>query len=320
ACGTADGTAGLSSLGAPAGVDDGAAVARPGRVLLEVIALLGQRARFALGQILDVEPPERLVHDLLAVGGHVCPAQHLRAELRGRDVLGETQRVGDAARALHAKRDDVDLARGDVDAADLAPGPVDDGARVGSPGHLRVDAVDGPRLLQVALEAVGDDALGAARDVGDHQRRLAADPAEESQALAVGRRRRAAGPAGAGDERFVLGAPAVVAMDDVDLPVGVLVVLERLPRRVVLAVVEVAPVGRERRLAGVLLVGLLLGDLDALAAAAMPQPDLARAQRALGREVLAADEKLAVGRPGGAGGQAGPLRGGRPWDRSRPGS
>ena len=92
----------------------------------------------------------------------------------------------------------------------------------------------------------------------------------------------------------------VEPLDDVDLRVGILVVLEDRAGRGVVAEVDVAAVGRERGLAGVLLVGALLGELQAVAAAAVVEPHLAGAERALGGEVLAGDEVLAVGRPGRA--------------------
>src|SRR5258707_1173866 len=47
----------------------------------------------------------------------------------------------------------------------------------------------------------------------------------------------------------------------------------------VLAPIEIAAVGGERRLAGVLLVVLLLGELQALAAGAVIEPHLSRAER-----------------------------------------
>src|ERR1043165_189120 len=103
---------------------------------------------------------------------------------------------------------------------------------------------------------------------------------------AGGGRGGADGAAGAGDERLGLAELPVEALDDVDLPVRIFVVLERAARCRVVAVIEVAAVGREDRLAGVLLVVALLGELQAVAAAAVVEPHLARAERALRGEVL----------------------------------
>ena len=132
----------------------------------------------------------------------------------------------------------------------------------------------------------------------DEERRLVADAPDERERLAVGRRRRTDRAARAGDEALDLAGLAVEALDDVDLPVRVLVVLEDRAGRDVVAEVEVLAVRREHRLAGVLLVGALLRQLQAVAAAAVIEPHLAGAEGALGGEVLAADEVLAVGRPG----------------------
>ena len=92
-----------------------------------------------------------------------------------------------------------------------------------------------------------------------------------------------------------------IAPDDrVDGAVRILVVFELLPRRDVLAVVEVAAVGRDRRLAGVLLEAVLLGDLQAVGSGGVEHPDLAGAERPLRHEVPAREDVAAVRRPGRA--------------------
>src|SRR4030095_6246195 len=118
--------------------------------------------------------------------------------------------------------------------------------------------------------------------------------------LAGGRGRgrdRAARP---GDVVDDLARVAVEALDDVDLAVGVLVVLPDLSGGGVGGPVEVAAVGRDRGLSVVLLLGRALGHLEALAARAVIEPDLARAERARAGVVLARRDELRVGRPGGA--------------------
>src|SRR5204863_110677 len=126
---------------------------------------------------------------------------------------------------------------------------------------------------------------------------LVSDTPHEGERLAVRRRRRPLRPARPGHERLDLAGLPVEALDDVDLRVRVFVVLVDRARRGVVAVVDVAAVGRDRRLAGVLLIGTLLGELQALATAAVIEPHLARAEGALGREVLAGDDVFAVRRP-----------------------
>src|SRR6185295_12197779 len=105
------------------------------------------------------------------------------------------------------------------------------------------------------------------------------------------------GAAGAGDVALGLARLLVEALDVEDLGVGILVVLEDGAGGDVLAVVEVAAVGREDGLAGVLLVVGLLGELQAVAAAPVVEPHLAGAERPLGREVLAGHDVLAVRGP-----------------------
>src|SRR6185436_606726 len=110
--------------------------------------------------------------------------------------------------------------------------------------------------------------------------------------LAVGRRSRTHRAAGTGDVALRVAALAVQALDDVDLLVRVLVVFVDLSRRDVVAEIEILAVGRESRLAAVLLVGAFLRHLQAVAAAAVIDPHLARAEGALGGEVLARDDVL----------------------------
>ena len=130
------------------------------------------------------------------------------------------------------------------------------------------------------------------------QHRLVAHALHERQRLAVGRGLRPHRAAGAGHHVFDLARLAVQATDRVDHVVHVAVVFEAAARAHVLGEVDEAAVGRQRRLALVLLVVLALGQLQAGAAVAVVEPELAGAQRALRREVLAAHQVLAVGRPG----------------------
>ena len=118
---------------------------------------------------------------------------------------------------------------------------------------------------------------------------------------AVGRRRRTRRAAGLVHGIVRLTCGQFMAPDREDGPVRVLRVLEDGPGRDVLAVIHVLPVGRERRLAE-LLLELLARTLDehhALAAVEAVEPDLARAERAPRREVLATRNVAAAGMPHG---------------------
>src|SRR5690606_4634402 len=89
------------------------------------------------------------------------------------------------------------------------------------------------------------------------------------------------------------------ALDRIDHAVRIAVVLEARPRAHVLREIDVAAVRRHGGLAEVLLLVRLLHQLDAVAGATgVVEPQLAGAQRARGREVLAGDDVLAVRRPG----------------------
>src|SRR5690606_27289586 len=212
---------------------------------------------------------------------------------------------GEAGGLLHSAG--VGNAEGDVadglgryvDAADLAAGPDDDGAVVRGPAEARIDAVNGPGLLHIAIQGVVDRRLAPGLQVHDVERRLVAIAAHEGQGLAVRRGGGAHRAARTGDEGLDLARLAIQATDHIELGVGVLGVVEDAARRGVVAEVHIAAVGREGGLARILLLGAALGQLHAAAAArAVVHPHLAGAQRARGGEVLAADDELAVGRPG----------------------
>ena len=107
-------------------------------------------------------------------------------------------------------------------------------------------------------------------------------------------------PPGPVDVGVDLAGLPVEPLDDVDLAVDVLRIFENLAWRRVVGEIEVAAVGREGGLVGVLLLGARLGHLHAVAAAgAVIEPHFARAQRARRGEMLARDEVIAVGRPVG---------------------
>ncbi|EAU61692.1 hypothetical protein STIAU_2889, partial [Stigmatella aurantiaca DW4/3-1] len=286
----------------PRGVNDGLAVPRERRVHLEVLRLLRQPARKAIGQLARIKVSERLVHHPVPLGRHLHPPQHLHREalgdhgLRLRGVHACEQGPG----ALHVKGNGRHALAGHVDAVQLSLRPEDERLAVRRPGHRRVHAMDGPRLLHVAVEPIEQRALGPRDQVRGEQHALAAHPPHEGQRLAVRRGRGPHRAARTGDEGLQLLRLQVQPLDDVNLPVRILVVLEHLARGGVLAEVEEAAIRGERGLARILLIIGPLGELDALAARAVVEPHLARAQRAPGGEVLARHEVLAVRRPGGA--------------------
>src|SRR6185295_5233275 len=156
--------------------------------------------------------------------------------LRRRDLDGKADRLEHLPSRADVERDDRNLAGGDVEPPDLAAGPEDEGLRIRRPRHVRIDAVDRPGLLEVAIQAVPDRPDLARAGIGDVQHALAPDPPDERERLAIGRGGRPDRAAGTGEEGLGLAGLPVEAVDDVDLAVRILVVVEGVARGVVLAV------------------------------------------------------------------------------------
>ena len=187
--------------------------------------------------------------------------------------------------------------RRQIDAPDLPFAPDHQPLRVRQPRVLRVRAEDRPGLLLILVQPREDRPLGAGREAAHEQLAAGVDAADERQPLPVGRDARRDRAAGAAHDRSLTPRRQLAADDRVDAGVRVLVVLEGRARRDVLAVVEELAVGRERRLAGVLLEAHLLGHLDAVGAAAVVHPHLAGAERPRRHEVLAGEDEVAVRAP-----------------------
>ncbi len=250
------------------------------------------------GQILDPELAERLVDHLVALGGDGGPAQQPDLEVLRRHLDGEAHGLLHPAGGGDMEGDIGDGLGRQVDLLDLAARPEDDGLVVRGPGHGRIDPLDRPGLLHVAVQAVIDRDLLAGGDVHDEQGGFVPDPADEGQGLAVMAGGRADRAARAGDIGLDLTGLPVQAADQIDLAIGVLGVLEGSAGRGVVAEIEIAAVGGEGGFVGVLLVGALLGELQAVAAGPVIEPHLPGAQGAGVGEVLARDDVVAVRRPG----------------------
>ena len=181
----------------------------------------------------------------------------------------------------------------------MAAGPEDDGTVVRGPADRRIDAVNGPGLLQITIQAVIDRRLATRLEVLHIEDRLVANAADEGERPTVRRGRRPDRAAGAGDEFADLAGLAIEALDHIDLAVRVLAVVEGLAGCGVITEVEVTAVRREGRFAGILLLGATLGQLHALATRAVVHPHLAGPERAARGEMLSTHDKLAVRRPVG---------------------
>jgi hypothetical protein len=237
------------------------------------------------------------------VGRDRSEAGDAGGEGRRRDFDLRARRIDHLARVGHLERDFGEAGAVRIDPPDAPARPEDDGAIVGQPVHLWVDAVHRPGLLEVEIHVVVDAPLLAGAQILDEQARLAALPAHEGEHAPVRRRRRAARAAGAARHLRALAGAHVVALDGEHLQVRILRIFEDRTRRGVAAEIDGRAVGREDRLAQLLLV-LRVGardERDARArAAGMVEPDLAGAERALRREVLARRDILSVGGPGRA--------------------
>ena len=262
----------------PRDVGDAATVARKGRIAFELIAT-GQAPGIAAAAVCDPDVAKRFIDNPRPIRTLLGEAHHLGLEAGRGDILLLPDGVLDEARSGDMERDFADLPGGNVDAMNSALRPENDRLAVGRPAHSRIDALDRPGFLHVAVEDVGERSDAAGIQVHQHQRRFVADPADEGQALAVGRRGRADRAARAADQRFDFARLPVQSLDDVDLAVDVLRIFENVARRRVVGEIEVTAVGREGRLVGILLLGAGLGHLHARAAA-LPviEPHFARAQ------------------------------------------
>src|SRR5690606_22586462 len=304
----------LAALGGAAGaahVDRAQARFGPGRVqqlaavgaeaglVFVDIAVAGHAHRRAARQRLAPQLAQRVEDQAAAIGrgGHV--ADHARVEAAFGQGLREAQRLGHHLLHLGGERDLRCRAAGHVHAPETALRPDHHRLRVRRPVEAAVGPEDRPGLLLVMAQAVPDRAHLAAGDVHAVQHAGVAHALDEGQGLSVRRHLRAHRAAGRGDHGFGLAGLAVEALDGIDHAVRVAVVVEGAAGAHVLREVDVAAVGRNRRLADVLLLVGLLHQLDAAAGAGgVVQPELARAQRARGGEVLAGDDVLPVRRPG----------------------
>mmetsp|Transcript_1092 Transcript_1092/g.2941 ORF Transcript_1092/g.2941 Transcript_1092/m.2941 type:complete len:668 (-) Transcript_1092:1719-3722(-) len=135
---------------APGHIDQAAAVSRPTRGELEGFGLLGQTARCAMRQVLQVEGSQRRIDDAFTVRRHLGAAQLMHRELGRRHLLRHAQRLAQLARVLHVEGNLGCRALEGVDAPDPALGPDDDFLAAGHPCEAGVNAPHGPDLLQVA--------------------------------------------------------------------------------------------------------------------------------------------------------------------------
>ena len=284
----------------PGGVEHLPAIGAEARLVFVHAAAAGEPLRGAVGQRFAPQLAERVEHQGAAIGrgGHI--ADHARVERAFRQLLGKVQRLGDHLLHLGGEWHLGGLAAGHVHLPQAALGPDHHRIGVGHPVEAGVRPEDRPGFLLVMAQAIPHRAHLAAGQIKMVQHALVAHALDEGQRAAIRRHLRTHRAARAVHHVLVLAGLPVEALDRVDHPVRVTVVVERAARAHILRVVHVAAIGRHARLADVLLVVGLFHQLDAGAGAAgVVQPQLARAQRAARGEVLAGHDVLAIGRPGG---------------------
>ena len=296
----------------PRRVDDPLTVARERWEELVGVLAAGRRRSQALrltgGQRTDIEVSEGAVDDESAIGRHANVAQHPDREVRrvhgARHPHARVERLLDAG----LERDRLPLSAGDVDAPELPLAPDHDRLAVGRPGVLRVETVNGPGFLQVLVDVAKDLTIAAGLEIADEEKALEAHPAHVGERLAVGRDLRRHRAALDADGAALAPGREVAPEDRVDRPVGILVVLERLTGRDVLAVVERGAVGRDVGLARILLPAVAFGDLQSVTwSGRVIHPDLAGAERALLDEVPPGIDVGAIRRPRGTVHEPAPL-------------
>ncbi len=160
---------------------------------------------------------------------------------------------------------------------------------------MGVEAVEGKAFLVVVFESCGQGASGAVPGVVDLQHRVGAVAAQEGDLSGAGANRRAHGAAGLCGQALHLSGVQVHDVQIEDALVGVPVVLEAPGGG---GEVEGFSVQGERGLGGKgHAVGF--GELDAVAAVHVEEPQLAHADGAGVGDSLAGDDPLAIGAEGG---------------------
>ena len=174
--------------------------------LLERGVYMAQRGLVSLSLPFDESACEEMLGAFEdAVRARRDIADHVRREAAFRQGDLWVQRLDHGLLDLGGERHVAGLPAGHVDAPQLATRPDDDLLAVRRPGKGRVDAMDGPGLLQIALQRPPDGLLATALQVLQEQQGLLhalgiAGAAHKGQVAAIGRRCRSHRAAGAADE------------------------------------------------------------------------------------------------------------------------
>ena len=283
----------------PSHEDDVPAVAGPAGKCLERDVLAGERSRRAAIHVLDPETGERFEHDLPPIGADDGVFRDRGREAFGRDRNDRVGSIRYTAGIVHAERYDGPARTVGIHAPQLAARPEHDAAPVGRPVHVRIHAVDRPGFLHVHVEIAVNHAFPAAGDVLHPELRLVLIAPDESDGLALGRRRGANGAPISAHGFLRFARFEVVTVDLENARIRILRVFEDRAAGVVAREIDRLAIGREDRFAQFLLV-LFAGSRDELhapAAGNVIQPHLARAERAARREMLLRDDESPVRAP-----------------------
>ena len=188
-------------------------------------------------------------------------AHHLHIEAIGCHIGLKAQRFCDFDFSIHGEGDVGDGRRLHIQFLDFTGRPNHHMFIVGHPIEVGIHPEDRPRLLLVFVELIVHRPLLACFEVADVEHRFFTHTLYKREGFAVARdlrTRRATGSA-----RYTLHLPLfeIVAKDDVDLRVGIFVVLEETTRIHVFTEVEVLSIGRHAGLIHVLLIVFAFGEL-----------------------------------------------------------
>ena len=164
----------------PCRVNDPLSVRREGRGELDTVVSGEPPGRFE-GKFLQIKLTQRRVSHEAAPGRGRDVAQHLHVETRRSNLLLEAQRLVDRLIHLRGEGDDFCRSRGHVHEPDLTLAPDHDSAAVWCPVVLRVDAVDGPGFLHVAVQSFEDRPVLSGGKVVQEEHRVISNPPNKGE-------------------------------------------------------------------------------------------------------------------------------------------
>ena len=188
-------------------------------------------------------------------------AHHLHIEAIECHIGLKAQRFCDFDFSIHSEWDVGDGRRLHIQLLDFTGRPNHHMFIVGHPVKVGVHAKNGPRLLLVFVELIVHGPLLACFKVAEVEHRFFTHTLYKREGFAVARDLRTRRATGSARYAFNLSLFKVVAKNDIDLRVGIFVVLEETTRIHVFTEVEVLSIGRHAGFIHVLLIVFAFGEL-----------------------------------------------------------